>query len=128
VRLLCSTATISDGSWRSRLVDGRPDRTHAWSVRIEATSEAVEYVRSRGGLLYVWVVTMEYGYHPVFVLEASTDAPGPMHDFQRLEGEGIVLLLDCGGRDLPESVHLELSGVLRKRMRAAWNGNTFTPI
>ena len=96
-------------------------------VRIEATSEAIEYVRSRGGVLFVWSVTMEYGYHPVFVLEASIDAPGPAQDFQRFEGEGIVLLLDCGGRDLPDSVHLDMSGVLRRRIRASWNGNSFTP-
>ncbi|MGH2681367.1 MAG: hypothetical protein ACRDG8_12985 [Actinomycetota bacterium] len=96
-------------------------------MRIEATPEAVEHIRSRGGVLYVWTVTMEYGYHPVFVLEASIDAPGPMHDFQRFEGEGIVLLLACGARELPESVHLDMSGVLRKRIRAAWNGHSFTP-
>ncbi len=96
-------------------------------MRIDATPEAVEYVRSRGGVLYVWAVTMEYGYHPVFVLEASVDAPGPLGDFQRFEGEGIELLLDCGARELPESVHLDLAGVFRKRIRAAWNGNSFTP-
>jgi hypothetical protein len=96
-------------------------------VRIEATPEAIEHVRRRGGVLYVWAVTMEYGYHPVFVLEAATDAPGPMGDFQRFEGgEGIVLLLDCGGRDLPDSVHVDLAGVVRKRIRASWNGHSFT--
>lgn len=96
-------------------------------MRIVASPEAVEYVQHGGGVLYVWAVTMEYGYHPVFVLEASVDAPGAGRDFQRFEGEGVVLLLDCGGRDVPESVHLDLSGVIRKRIRAAWNGNTFTP-
>jgi hypothetical protein len=96
-------------------------------MRIEATPDAVEYVRSRGGVLYVWVVTMEYGYHPIFVLEASVESPGPDRDFQRFEGEGMELLLDAGGRDLPESVHLDVSGVLRKRIRAAWNGHSFTP-
>jgi len=100
---------------------------HPGVVRIEATPEVVEYVRSRGGVLYVWTVTMEYGYHPVFVLEASIDAPGPFGDFQRFEGEGIELLLDCGGRDFPESVHLDLSGMVHKRIRAAWNGHSFTP-
>jgi hypothetical protein len=108
------------------LTGPRPGRTLT-VVRIEATPGAIEYVRSRGGVLYVWVVTMEYGYHPVFVLEASIDPPGPERDFQRFESEAIVLLLDCGGRDLPESVHLDVSGVIRKRIRAAWNGNTFTP-
>jgi hypothetical protein len=96
-------------------------------VRIEATPDAVDYVRSRGGVLYVWTVTMEYGYHPVFVLEAAVDSPGPEREFQRFEGEGIELLLDCGERELPDSVHLDVSGVLRKRIRAAWNGNSFTP-
>jgi hypothetical protein len=96
-------------------------------VRIEATSETVEYIRSRGGVLYVWAVTMEYGYHPIFVLEASVDSPGPDREFQRFEGEGIELLFDPGARELPESVHLDLSGVVRKRIRAAWNGNSFTP-
>jgi hypothetical protein len=108
------------------LTGPRPGRTLT-VVRIEATPGAIEYMRSRGGVLYVWAVTMEYGYHPVFVLEASTDPPGPERDFQRFEGEDVVLLLDCGGRDLPESVHLDVSGVIRKRIRAAWNGNTFTP-
>ena len=102
-------------------------RAHAGVVRVEATPGAVEYVRSRGGLLFVWTVTMAYGYHPVFVLEASLDSPGLDHEFQRFEGQGIELLLDAGGRDLPESVHLDLSGVVRKRIRAAWNGNSFTP-
>jgi hypothetical protein len=94
-------------------------------MRIVATREAVEHVRRRGGVLYVWVMPMEYGYHPVFVLEASVDPPGPVGDFQRFEGEGIELLLDAAGRDLPESVHLDLSGVLRKRIRATWNGHSF---
>ena len=127
MRALSSPVRTSDGSSRSPRVDGQHVRAHAWCVRIEATPEAVEYVRSKGGVLYVWAVTMEYGYHPVFVLEASIESPGPAREFQRFQGEGIALLLDCGGRDLPESVHLEVSGLLRKRLRASWNGNSFTP-
>jgi hypothetical protein len=110
-----------------RLVDGLDGRAHPGVVRVEATPEVVEHVRSRGGVLYVWTVTMEYGYQPVFVLEASIDSPGAERTFQRFEGEGIVLLLDTGGRDLPDSVHLDVSGVVRKRIRASWNGNSFTP-
>ena len=70
---------------------------------------------------------MEYGYHPVFVLEASVESPGVTYDFRRFQGEGIELLLDVGGRNLPEAVHLDVSGLLRKRIRATWNGNSFTP-
>jgi hypothetical protein len=94
-------------------------------MRIVATPDAVEYVRVRGGVLYVWTMSMEYGYQPVFVLEASVDSPGADRSFQRFEGEGIELLLDAGGRDLPESVHLDVSGIWRKRIRATWNGNSF---
>jgi hypothetical protein len=99
----------------------------AGPVRIVATREAVEFVRREGGVLYVWTMTMEYGYHPVFVLEASLESPGADRTFQRFEGEGIALLFDPGSRELPESVHLDLSGVLRKRIRATWNGHSFTP-
>ncbi len=102
-------------------------RAHPWAVEIVTTPDAVEFVRSRGGQLFAWTVTMEYGYHPVFVLEASLDSPGPEREFQRFEGEGIALLLDVGGREPPTSVHLDVSGVLRKRIRATWNGNSFTP-
>lgn len=94
-------------------------------VRIVATPEAVEFVRERGGVLYVWAMSMEYGHHPVFVLEASLDSPGADRTFQRFEGEGIELLFDPGARDLPDSVHLDLTGVLRKRVRATWNGHSF---
>lgn len=92
-----------------------------------ASREAVELVRAQGGVLYVWTMPMEYGYHPVFVLEASLESPGADRTFQRFAGEGIELLLDAGSHDLPEAVHLDVSGVLRKRIRATWNGNSFTP-
>ena len=78
-------------------------------------------------MLYVWTVTMEYGYHPVFVVEASVESPGADRDFLRFEGQGIQLFLDAGAHDLPESLHLNVTGVVRKRIRAAWNGNSFTP-
>ena len=84
-------------------------------------------MRARGGVLYVWTMPMEYGYHSVFVLEASLESPGADRRFQRFSGEGIDLLFDPGARDLPDSVHLDLSGVLRKRIRASWNGHSFTP-
>jgi hypothetical protein len=96
-------------------------------VKIVATPEAVDYVRARGGVLYVWTMSMEYGYHPVFVLEASVESPGADHTFHRFASEEIELLLDAGPRELPDSVHLDLAGVIRKRLRATWNGNSFTP-
>jgi hypothetical protein len=105
---------------------GHGAEDHAASVRIVATPEAVRFVRERGGVLYVWSMSMEYGYHPVFVLEASLESPGADRTFQRFEGEGIELLFDPGPRELPDSVHLDVTGVLRKRVRASWEGHSFT--
>jgi hypothetical protein len=96
-------------------------------MRIVATTEAVAFVRDRGGVLYVWTSAMEYGYHPVFVLEAALESPQEERTFQRFEGEGMALLLDPGARELPDSVHLDLAGVLHKRIRATWNGHSFVP-
>jgi hypothetical protein len=99
---------------------------HAGAVRIVASRDVVEFVRERGGVLYVWAMPMEYGYQPVFVLESSLESPGAERTFQRFEGEGIDLLFDPGPRELPDAVHLDLAGVFRKRIRATWNGHSFT--
>jgi len=61
----------------------------------------------------------------VFALEASTDSPGVTSKFRRFSVEDIVVFLDTAGRDLPDSVHLDLRGVVRKRIRAYWNGHSF---
>ena len=94
-------------------------------MHLVATPEAIEYVRSHGGALFVWAVTMAYGYHDVFALEASTESPGPNRDFRRIQAEGIDLMLDTEGRDLPDELHLEMRGRLRRQIRAYWNGNSF---
>jgi hypothetical protein len=95
------------------------------AMRIVATPDAVEFVRARGGQVFVWILPMAYGYHPIFVLEASTDSPGAEHRFHRFEGEDIEVFMDSGDHDLPDSVHLAVKGVLRKQVRAYWNGHSF---
>jgi hypothetical protein len=94
-------------------------------VRIIATPAAMDFVRERGGSVFVWTVSMSYGYHPVFALEASTDPPGVDHRFERFPAGDIEVLLDTDGRDLPDSVHLHVRGRLRPRIRAYWNGHSF---
>lgn len=94
-------------------------------MRILATPEAVEHIRARGGQVFVWTVSMAYGYQPVFSLEASTDSPGTTHRFARFEVGDIAVLLDTEGRELPESVHLDIKGRFRRSLRAYWNGHSF---
>ncbi len=96
-------------------------------MRIVATPEVIEHVRATGGQVFVWTMTMAYGYgaNNVFVLEASTESPGPEREFLRFGGEGIEVLYDPGERGTPEEMHLALVGHFRKRVAAYWNGNSF---
>ena len=97
------------------------------SVRVVATPEAVEFVRERGGRVFVWTLVMDAptGGAIVFALEASTESPGPERDFARLTGAEFEVFLDTGDRTLPEELHIALKGWHRKRIRAYWNGRSF---
>jgi hypothetical protein len=94
-------------------------------MRLIATPEAIEHIRAHGGALFIWAVTMAYGYERVFALEASTESPGPERTFHRIRSHGVDLLLDTDGRDLPDELHLQMRGRRRRRIRAYWNGNSF---
>jgi hypothetical protein len=96
-------------------------------MRIVATPEVIQHVRASGGQIFVWTMTMAYGYGAgnVFVLQASTDSPGPEREFVRFGGEGIEVLYDPGERGTPDEMHLALVGRFRKRVAAYWNGNSF---
>jgi hypothetical protein len=96
-------------------------------VRVVATPEVVEFVRDRGGQVFVWTLLMDgpTGGGKVFALEASTDSPGPERRFARLVGDEFDVLLDAGDRQPPEELHFALKGWRRKRIRAYWNGRSF---
>jgi hypothetical protein len=96
-------------------------------VKIVASPEVIEFVRARGGRVFVWTVGMRYahGFQNVFVLEASTESPGAEREFVRFEGRGIRVLYDPGAHGTPDEIHLAVVGRLRKRLRAYWNGNSF---
>ena len=73
-------------------------------MRIVASPEVIEHVRAAGGQVFVWTMTMAYGYGAgnVFVLEASMESPGPEREFLRFGGEGIEVLYDPGERGTPD--------------------------
>ena len=96
-------------------------------MKIVASPEVIEFVRARGGRVFVWTMAMRYahGFQNVFVLEASTESPGAEREFVRFEGRGIHVLYDPGAHGTPDEIHLAVVGRLRKRLRAYWNGNSF---
>ncbi len=99
---------------------------HAGEMKVVATPDAIEFVRTHGGHVFVWTEPMRYAYgFNVFVLEASTESPGVTREFLRFEGGEINLLFDPGEHDTPDEIHLALVGRLRKQVRAYWNGKSF---
>ena len=93
-------------------------------MRVLASPEAVDYVRERGGALFVWVDCLRC-QGTVNFLAASTESPGPDHRFRRLAGGDFDLFLDPAGLRVPNTIQLELTGWRRKQLRAFWNGATF---
>jgi hypothetical protein len=93
-------------------------------MKILATPQLADFVRERGGALFVWVdrlvTSPDVGY-----LETSTESPGAEREFVRFSSEGFELLFDGGAAGLPEELHLVLKGRRTKRVRAYWNGNSF---
>lgn len=97
-------------------------------MRVLASPEAVAFVRDRGGRVFVWTLPMDAptGGATVFALEASTDSPGPERDFVHLSGSNFDVLIDTGARALPDELHFAVKGWRRKRIRAYWNGRSFS--
>lgn len=96
-------------------------------MRVVAAVDAVEFVRERGGRLFVWPIPIDAptGGATVFALEASTESPGAEREFARFTGEGFDVLLDTSEHGAPAELHLAVKGWRIKRIRAYWNGNSF---
>jgi hypothetical protein len=97
-------------------------------MRVIASPDAVAFVRDRGGRVFVWTLPMEgpIGGSAVFALEASTESAGPERDFVRLAGGDFDVLIDTGARSLPDELHFAVKGWRRKRIRAYWNGKSYS--
>jgi hypothetical protein len=94
-------------------------------MRVLVAPKVVELIRQEGGALFVWADRTQDAQRVTY-LEASTESPGPERTFRRMEGEAFDLFLDIGDRELPNELHLEMTGWPRRRIRALWNGATFT--
>ena len=90
-------------------------------MKIAATDEVRELARQRGGSLYVWTSAHRCCSGPLTLLEAGTQKPpGAERRFREFDAGGFELLLDMGGRRLPEELVLELRG-RRRKLAAFWN-------
>jgi hypothetical protein len=90
-------------------------------VRVTATADAVEFIRERGGALWVWP---RHAVRPGLVtLDTSTDPPGRDLRFEPVPHDGgFRLFLDPRGWGEPEFLDIELRGWRHRRVAAFWNG------
>ena len=77
-------------------------------------------VRERGGRLYVWTSAHRCCSGSLVLLETGSEPPkGAERPFRTCDVGGYEVLLDLGGRRLPDELVLELRG--RRRSVAFWN-------
>ena len=88
-------------------------------MRVEASSEAIEFVQEHGGKLYVWAKRARCCHGPLTFLETSS-RPGE-RKFRRVDADGIELYLDARLGE-PEELVIEAKGRRRKHVHAYWNG------
>jgi hypothetical protein len=110
-----------------RRVDARDRSSQGGRVRVIASPEAIEFVRERGGSVFIWPLALEgpTAGRGVFALEASTESPGAVRRFVRFAGEEIEVLVDTTEHGAPDELHLALTGWRRKQVRAYWNGRSY---
>jgi hypothetical protein len=102
--------------------DPRSARCYRRSVKILASPGIAEFIRTRGGRLFVWASNTVCCGGTRFI-EASTEAPRDAGRFLRFEAPGFSLYLrPAMSGQLPDEVHVDLGGVRRRRVQAAWNG------
>ena len=90
-------------------------------MRIRATDEAAAAVRERGGRLYVWTSAHRCCSGPLVLLQTGSEPPrGAQRPFHAYDAGGYEVLLDMGGRRLPDELVLELRG-RRRSVVAFWN-------
>jgi hypothetical protein len=88
-------------------------------MRVEASSEAIEFVQEHGGKLYVWAKRARCCHGPLTFLETSSE-PGE-RKFRRVDADGIELYMDARLGE-PEELVIEAKGRRRKHVHAYWNG------
>jgi hypothetical protein len=91
------------------------------------SDEASEYVRSRGGVLYVRASRHRCCSGVLTLLDSTTVRPTDISDYVSEESEGIDVRYRRDSLIRPDELLIELRGIVRRRPAAYWNGCAFRP-
>jgi hypothetical protein len=92
-------------------------------VQVEVSSEAAEFVRARGGRLWVWFATprMCCSGTPA-MMHAATQPPPGLTGFAPVAAEPLEVLFRAPGERRPDVLEIGLAGRRRTRVEAYWDG------
>jgi hypothetical protein len=96
-------------------------------VNVVVSTEAKEYVRNRGGVLFVRSSHHRCCGGALTLLESTTEAPSDASDFLFVGSDEIEVKYHGGAVDRPHEMVIELRGVVRRRPVAYWDGCAFKP-
>ena len=107
-------------------------------MKIVASADAAEFVKQRGGSLWVWLDPHTWVGGTVYTfLQCATERPGTTkatrrlraarrpHRYHAYDADGFTVQLAYGGLGEPQELHLELKRFPRRRVEAYWNGAVF---
>jgi len=92
-------------------------------VRVEVSPEAADFVRARGGRLWVWAARPRMCCQgtPAY-MHAATDPPPRMSGFRLAPAAGLDIWFRAPAGTLPDVLEIGLRGRRRPRVEAYWDG------
>jgi hypothetical protein len=92
-------------------------------MRVEASREAADFVRARGGRLWVWAARPRLCCQGTAAyMFAATEAPSGLSGFSRVQAPGIDVFFRARAGRSPEVLEIGLRGRRRPRVEAYWDG------
>jgi len=90
---------------------------------VEVSGEAAEFVRARGGRLWVWAATPRLCcWGMPAMMHAATKPPPGLTGFTRAGGTPLEVWFRAPGGRRPDVLEIGLAGRRRARVEAYWDG------
>ena len=93
-------------------------------MRVEVSPEAAEFVRARGGRLWVWAARPPKCCTPAF-MRAATEPPRGMSGFHLVRAGGLEVCFRGPAGRVPDVLEIGLRGRRRPKVEAYWDGCLF---
>jgi hypothetical protein len=96
-------------------------------VEVLVTEAAKQYVRRRGGTVYVRAHPHRCCTGTLTVLDLTTEPPSDASEFTLLPVEDVAVLYLAGPCGAPHQLSIKLGGVLSRHPVAFWDGCAYKP-